>query len=354
MARIITITSKEDGAEKTNISLNLSLSLASKGFKVCLFDADFSLSNVSIFTGIYPKETLESIISGQTGLNDIIIKNYQGIDIIPASSWVKEITDLTLDQRHTLVKAFLNLKEYDFFILNTSWDMSSQILSFCMASPEIILVATCHAESITNAYSTLKLLSKYQYGHPVQIVISQAMSGRLAKKAYDQLKANANKFLPITIKPLGIVASDKNIQAALISKKPFLVLFPETIASKCINSIARNLLTKADQIPAMPLKLFWDNCLFFLKEHHTPEKKPSFQNARVKKEKEQDSIIKKALFNIESRLSTLTKEVSDIKKTLKIHGNRSNTGDESAPAIKPPEPEEILLDFESWLKKKYQ
>ncbi|MCK5348683.1 MAG: P-loop NTPase, partial [Desulfobacula sp.] len=40
MARIITITSGKGGVGKTSISLNLSLSLASQGFKVCLFDAD--------------------------------------------------------------------------------------------------------------------------------------------------------------------------------------------------------------------------------------------------------------------------------------------------------------------------
>jgi len=186
MARIITITSGEDGVGKTSISLNLSLSLASKGFKVCLFDADASLSNINIFTGIYPKKNLETVIFGQSSLSDILIKNYQGIDILPAGSGVKKITALNRTQTQALVTAFLDLEEYDYFIIDTSGDISSQALSFCMASHETILVATCEPASLTQAYTLLKMLSKYQYRLPVKVVINQAMSGKAARTAYDQ------------------------------------------------------------------------------------------------------------------------------------------------------------------------
>ena len=377
MARIITITSGEDGVGKTSVSLNLSLSLASKGFKVCLFDADYGLSNVNIFTGIYPKKNLESVISGQFSLNDIIIKNYHGIDIIPGSSGVKRLPVLTPTQTHNLVNAFLILEDYDYFIIDTSCNMSSQVLSFCMASHEIILVVNCGSTSITNAYSLLKKLSKFQYDLPVKIVINKAGSGKIAKKAFDRLKEIVNKFLPVKIVPLGIVASDKNVQAAVISQTPFFMLFPDTIASKCIGSITLKLLNKADQIPAIPLELFWDKCMSFLKKHHRPKEKQASQKTGVKKKKEQDLDIKKALFHIESRLSILTKEVGGIKNSLKTYAAAPSikSRDKASKPLKPvpapvlepvlepvpepvpapmPIPQEISLDFESWIKKKYK
>jgi len=381
MARIITITSGEDGVGKTSVSLNLSLSLASKGFKVCLFDADYGLSNVNIFTGIYPKKNLESIISGQFSLNEIIIKNYHGIDIIPGSSVVKRMPALNRTQTHNLVNAFLILEDYDYFILDTSCNMSSQVFSFCMASHEIILVANCGSTSITNAYSFLKKLSKFHYDLPVKVVINKAGSGKIAKKAFDRLKEIVNKFLPVKIAPLGIVASDKNVQAAVISQTPFFMLFPDTIASKCISSITLKLLNKADQIPAIPLELFWDKCMSFLKKHHKAQRKQVSQKTGVKKKKEQDLDIKKALFHIESRLSILTKEVSGIKNSLKTYVAAPSIKGKNkarkplkplpAPVLEPvpapvpepvpepfpapmPIPEEISLDFESWLKKKHK
>ena len=62
MARIITVTSGKGGVGKTSISLNLSLSLASKGYKVCLFDADLGLANVSLKQDGFAHESNEDHI----------------------------------------------------------------------------------------------------------------------------------------------------------------------------------------------------------------------------------------------------------------------------------------------------
>jgi len=350
MARIITITSGKGGVGKTSISLNLSLSLASKGFKVCLFDADLGLANVNILTGIYPKKDLESVISGQFGLNEIIIKDYQGIDIIPGSSGVEKIADLTQTQTGTLISAFLDLEEYDYFIFDTSAGISFQVLSFCMASHEIILVATCEPTSLTDAYSMLKVLSKYQYDSPIKVVINQVTSGKAAQKAYGQLKKTVNRFLPVRLEPLGIVASDKNVRAAVISQTPFFMLFPDTIATKCIHSITHKLISKAGRISDMPLELFWDKCLAFLEKHHKPQKEPVLKKEAVKEKKEFDPEMKKVLSHIESKLSRLIKEVKEIKQFLNTIDSIPKKSKEKM--IEPPKPREISLDFESWLEKK--
>ena len=344
MARIITITSGKGGVGKTSISLNLSLSLAAQGYKVCLFDADLGLANVSILTGLYPKKDLESVISGQFGLNEIIIKDYQGIDIIPGSSGVEKIADLTRTQTGTLISAFLDLEDYDYFIFDTSAGISSQVLSFCMASHEIILVATCEPTSLTDAYSMLKVLSKYQYDCPVKVVINQVRSGKAAQKAYTQLKKTINKFLSIKVEPLGIVALDRNVRAVVISQTPFFMLFPDTIASKCIHSITQKLINKFDQTADLPLELFWDKCLSFLEKHHKPKKEA------VNEKKEKDLEIKQALSHIESKLSSLINEVGDIKQFLGTHEFVPKKSNEKIPVL--PEPKEISLDFESWLTKK--
>ena len=342
MARIITVTSGKGGVGKTSISLNLSLSLASKGHKVCLFDADLGLANVNILTGIYPKKDLESVINGQFTLNEIIIKDFQGIDIIPGSSGVKKIADLSKTQTKTLISAFLDLKDYDYFIFDTSAGISSQVLSFCMASHEIILIATCEPTSLTDAYSMLKVLSKYGYSCPVKVVINQVKSGRAAQKAYTQLKGTVNKFLSLKVQPLGIMASDKNVRAAVISQTPFFMLFPDTIASKCIKSITSKLITNPSQYGDMPLELFWDKCLSFIEKHNKPKKKPAASEKTDTRNKEKDKDIKKILSRIETKLSLLTKEVGEIKQILK----KKNTI-KAVPGAKG-----ISLDFESWLKKR--
>ncbi len=378
MARIITITSGKGGVGKTAISLNLSLSLASQGFRVCLFDADLGLANVNILTGIYPKRDLASVISGQFGLSEIMIKNFQGIDIIPGSSGVEKIADLTRTQTGTLISAFLDLEEYDYFIFDTSAGISSQVLSFCMASHEIILVATCEPTSLTDAYALLKVLSKNGYDCPVNVIINQVKSGRAAQSAYAQLKETVKKFLSIRVEPLGIVASDRNVRAAVVSQTPFFMLFPDTIASKCITSITHKLIGKAGRTGDMPLEIFWDKCLSFLERKqrpgHTPTQKPD-QDGRTDpdekissgekselKTKEKDLETKETLARIQADLSLLIRQVGAIKNFLETHEfvpqKAGQTGEALAESrfdtvsehlSRPlPEPREICLDFESW------
>ena len=265
---------------------------------------------------------------------------------------MEKIADLTRTQTDTLISAFLDLEEYDYFIFDTSAGISSQVLSFCMASHEIILVATCEPTSLTDAYSMLKVLSKYHYDNPVKVVINRVTSGKAAQKAYARLKETVNKFLSARVEPLGIVASDKNVRAAVISQTPFFMLFPETLASKCIKNITDKLINQAGRTGNMPVELFWDKCLSFLEKYHKSEKEsvvekmPGFKKGAVKEKKEKDLEIKQALSNMESKLLTLIKEVGDIKQFLESHEFTPKKSGRKT--LSPSKPKKICLDFESW------
>ncbi len=316
MARIITITSGKGGVGKTSVSLNLSLSLASQGFKVCLFDADLGLANVSILTGIYPKKDLEAVINGQFGIKEILIKDYQGIDIIPGSNGVEKIADLTRTQTATLISTFLDLEDYDFFIFDTSAGISSQVVSFCMSSHEIVLVATTEPTSLTDAYAMLKVLSKYKYSGPVKIIINQVKSGHAARKAYNQLKKTADRFLSIDVEPLGIMAKDKNVQTAVLSQTPFFMMFPDSVASKCILSMTDKIINDSGFASDMPIEMFWGKCISFIEKIQDKTKDGHPEKATAT---EDNSAGPHSLAGIENKLEGLMNEIQAIKQLLTTH-----------------------------------
>ncbi len=310
MARIITITSGKGGVGKTSLSLNLSLSLAEKGLKVCLFDADLGLANVNILTGVYPEQNLESVIFGQCGLDDIMIKNYKGIDMIPGSSGVDKIADLTPDQTANLIHTFLTLDDYDYFIFDTSAGVSSQVLAFCMASHEIILVATTEPTSLTDAYALLKILSKHGYKNPIKVVLNQIKSGKLAQKAYFKLKKTVDQFLSVNLEPLGIIIQDTNVRKAVVAQTPVVKMFPNSIVSKCIRSISGKLSHKPGSAEDVSIGVFWEKCLVFI-EANRPRKSAL--------EKSQQTLENEALVRIENQLAFLTKELGSFKRLFNTH-----------------------------------
>ena len=266
MSRIITVTSGKGGVGKTNISVNLALYLASQGYRVCLFDADMGLANIDILMGLYPKHTLEDVLAGEKRLKDIIVRDCSGIDVIPGSSGVKRMADPEPGEIDLLIDALSELEDYDYFFFDTSAGISKNVASFCMASPEIILVVTPEPTSLTDAYSLLKVLSMNGFGNTVMVAINQCSNVQVASNIYTKFKKVVDKYLSINILPLGTIPSDPHVSEAVKQQKPFISLFPNTGVSRGVKNIARHMISKhTEDMDEQDLKDFWPKCFDILK-----------------------------------------------------------------------------------------
>ena len=66
--QVIAITGGKGGVGKTNIAVNLAVSMSMEGLDVMLFDADLGLANVDVVLGMKPKYTLADVVSGDKTL----------------------------------------------------------------------------------------------------------------------------------------------------------------------------------------------------------------------------------------------------------------------------------------------
>jgi MinD-like ATPase involved in chromosome partitioning or flagellar assembly len=264
MARIITVTSGKGGVGKTNISANMALHLASLGHRTCLFDADLGLANINILLGLYPEYNLEDVILNNKTVQDIIIRDYDGMDIIPGSSGIEKLANLEHEQIDQLVKSFSEFDSYDFFFFDTSSGASKEVISFCRASSEVVLVITPEPTSLSDAYGLLKILSLNGFNGPVMVVVNQSGDAKTANIAYTKLKKTVHKYLPINIVPLGLIVHDDHVAEAVKEQKPFISLYPNSNISKCIKNIAKRFVEKEpEDIDAYALETFWTKFLSF-------------------------------------------------------------------------------------------
>ena len=262
MSRIITVTSGKGGVGKTNISVNTALYLASQGYSTCLFDADMGLANVDILLGYYPEFTLEDVLLKKKCIRDIIITTPSGLNIIPGSSGVKMLADPDPDQMEYIVNSLSELEEYDFFIFDTSAGISKNVISFCLTSPEIVLVITPEPTSITDAYALLKILCLNKIESTVMVVINQCMSMEVANKLYSKFKEVVQKNLNIDIFPLGTIPLDPHVSKAVKQQDALISVFPNSDAAKGIKNVARYLISKgASEISSYELYDFWQKCI---------------------------------------------------------------------------------------------
>ncbi|MCB9481022.1 MAG: MinD/ParA family protein [Desulfobacteraceae bacterium] len=257
--KIVTITSGKGGVGKTNIAVNLAISLARKGYKTCLFDADIGLANVNILMGIVGKYTLEDVISGSKILKEVIIKNWNSIDIIPGSSGVEQFETLEKKELENIITQFSNLDEYDYIIVDTGAGISKAVVSFCLASSILIVAVVPEPTSLTDAYSLLKVLKFNGFKNQVNIIANRVKSETLGKKVFEKFKNTVLKYINLDLSYLGSIPEDQNVLEAVSMQSPFILNFPDSPASKKIFQISGILAQSNNENPDISEETSFDS-----------------------------------------------------------------------------------------------
>lgn len=244
MSQVIVITSGKGGVGKSNICINSALSLSGMGYRTCLFDADLGLANAGVLLGIDQELTLDDVISRDRTVQEIILHTRWGFDIIPGSSGVEKIANLSGDRLNGLIHSFAALTDYDYVLVDTASGISQNVISFCLASHETIIVLTPETTSLTDAYALLKVLDSNTYNGNVRILINNCTTAQLAKKTYSRYKKVVDNYLSLDIHPAGIILRDPYFEKAVSSQQPLLELYPESVGATCIHAFVANMVGK--------------------------------------------------------------------------------------------------------------
>lgn len=260
MTKTITITSGKGGVGKTNTSLNLALSLAKQGKKVCLFDADFGMANINILLGLHPKYTIYDVMQGYKTMQDIMMRDVHGIDVLPGSSGIEAMSDISQSQLDYLLSEFKTLPAYDYLIFDTASGISKHVLSFCLAASEIVLVITHEPTSLTDAYGLLKIITANGYTGLVKIIINRCQNSKSASTTYAGFKKSVSTFLDREIAPLGLILEDPKMTVAIRLQTPLVIHYPNSKSAKCFDIISQKIIS--DKIlEEDDILSFWQRCL---------------------------------------------------------------------------------------------
>ena len=104
----IAVTSGKGGVGKSNVTINLAVTLAQAGEEVMVMDADMGLANIDVLLGLSPGLNLSHVINGECSLEETIIDGPAGIRIVPASSGVAMMSSTRLRGLYSLRLCILN------------------------------------------------------------------------------------------------------------------------------------------------------------------------------------------------------------------------------------------------------
>lgn len=241
-AKVLSITSGKGGVGKTHMTVNLGLALAQMGKRVLLLDGDLGLANINILLGFRPQRTLQEVVDGKAELGEVIVHDPLGIDIIPATSGVPEMTALTEEARLGLVSAFDQYaNSYDYVLVDTAAGIGDNVLYFNVAAEEILVVIGPEPTSITDAYALIKVLATRSGRKEFDVVVNRAPRGSDGRSTFAQLATATDKFLDVSLKFLGSIAEDDAVPSAVREQRPFLERYPSSRASLDVQKLAKRI-----------------------------------------------------------------------------------------------------------------
>ncbi|WP_297416918.1 MinD/ParA family protein [Clostridium sp.] len=240
--KMITITSGKGGVGKSNLVVNLAISLQNKGKKVLIFDADLGMGNDDVLMGLYPRHNIFDIVFTGLEIKDIIIEGTNGVHLIPAGSALSKTQELNGEEREIFMKKLEVLDDYDYILMDTGAGVNKDVLSFIAASEELIIVTTPEPTSLTDAYSLMKATDHYELKTKAKVIVNKVFTKEEGEETYKKFNRAVEKFLKINIEYLGSILEDKKLVQSVRQQKPFIVLYPNCDASKDIDNIAMKLM----------------------------------------------------------------------------------------------------------------
>jgi flagellar biosynthesis protein FlhG len=240
--KIIAVTSGKGGVGKTNVVANLAVTLSELGKKVVVLDADFGLANIDILLGLTPRFHLGHVLFGNKSLSEIMVLGPKGIRIIPASSGLQRMSELTSAQRNHLVECFNTLdSDTDYFIIDTAAGISRNVIHFLLSAQEVIVVSAPEPTAIVDAYAVIKIILAEDPKKPIQVLINSVESADEAHEVYCQINSVVKRFLNREIDYLGHIDHDEHVPQAVRSQMLVTHRYPNASSSRCFRTIARRI-----------------------------------------------------------------------------------------------------------------
>jgi flagellar biosynthesis protein FlhG len=245
--KVIAITGGKGGVGKTLTAVNLGAALVGLGRTAMLLDADLGMANVDVLLGLRARLNLEHVVSGECGLDDVILTAPSGLKIVPASSGSFSMATLCRAQHSGLIGSFSQLLEpLDVLLVDTGAGIGDGVVTFSEAAQRVVVLVCDEPASLTDAYGLIKVLTRRNAGCRFEIVANMVETPAHGRELYEKLMRVCQRFLGIAPAYYGYVPNDDYLRQAIRRQATVVEAFPGSPSARAFKRLA----LAADSWPA--------------------------------------------------------------------------------------------------------
>lgn len=240
--RVISFTSGKGGVGKTHTVVNVGLALAGMGKSVLVLDADLGLANIDVLLGLEVHHTLEDVLCGRKGIEEIVLQTSSGMAIIPAASGVESMCQLSAQQHAILLSEIEKIAwQYDYLLVDTPAGIGRDVLFFNSASSEIACIINGDPTSLTDAYALIKVMVQNYNEKEFHVIVNNVSTEYQARKAFRRLQDAVDKFLKARLNYLVHIPADEAVAESIAQRNSVVTIFPSSAAARSLVRLAEKI-----------------------------------------------------------------------------------------------------------------
>ncbi|REK23354.1 MAG: hypothetical protein DWQ42_15435 [Planctomycetota bacterium] len=204
LAGLIVVAGAKGGVGTTTVAANLAAMLVSLGESAVLVDADFAQADATELCHIVPQRTLTDVLADRADPFDVLQRHETGLRILPAAWAPQQPLEPSATMRQRLAATLAQLARRARFTIVDAGSAGTKLTQqLCLRAALTLLITTCDDASVTNAYSSLKLLAPRNGAGRLATLANLVDDYAAADAVQDRLETAARRFLGATVESAG-------------------------------------------------------------------------------------------------------------------------------------------------------
>jgi septum site-determining protein MinD len=235
-ARKIVLTSGKGGVGKTTTTANLGATLAKRGQRVILIDADIGLRNLDLVLGLEKRIVFDlvEVAEGRCQLRQALIKDkrFESLSILPAAQ-TREKEAISAAQFSAIVE--LAAEQADYVLIDCPAGIETGFRNAVAGASEAIVVTTPEVSAIRDADRVVGKIA--EEGKPIRLIVNRLRPEMV--RSGDMLSVD-DVCEVLAVELLGIVPDDEEVIDTTNRGEP-IVLNDSNRLAAIYDKIARRL-----------------------------------------------------------------------------------------------------------------